>query len=847
MGLSASMWTSVSGLLAHGNKMNVVGNNIANVSTIGFKGQRMDFNDYLYINGGSTSGPTQIGAGVSTYAVIGDFSQGSLESTNSVTDLAIDGNGFFKVRKPNSDDMYYTRAGDFYFNADRQLQNPEGYRLQGWKIDNSTRLTFKSDSVNLGENTANETAFQGTGTPQDIILDSWYLEPQRTSSVNFTMGLTSDGASDRSTSAENPMTALFDQWDATKKPPMPDTSYATSSSIKVYDEGGTPHTMTVYYDQVATKSNSYEIAGLPAGYTMYEYVVTIPPEEDMRSYGGQGYDPESNTWAKDPTSFYNPDPEVCNKNAGMLMTGHLIFDASGNLVNQTAYSYGGADATMGDNNQYAENPADLGSWQSTKFSSNGLPVFTANFTGQPLANTVNETTTNGKSQAQDFIIELDLGLRNLGGKTGDWEPAAKSLLDLQGTSETKPEEVYQNAPSAGTEYITDPNTYWIQDPNNKGQYLPVTVGPVDANGKQKLEYEVSAPTANDPNATKKIEVKEGEPIYTKKMVPAGTIGQDTVFGKDFKINENTADPTASADDKGKKYYVLGTDGTKYQIIGTEMTTGTPPEKSLKLEKISGDGTLTSATLKDFSEDKTTNPPTPAKLASNIQVEEPSYSTAKPVTKYDEAAQKNAYYRNDKGEYVPAWDATKDIDGDGNPDGGLVDAAVGKPLFIKTVEMVEHTTIDFSAVPRFANAERMENATTAGNKSFITQDAGQNGYASGILSSTNITDDGVVYGYYDNGQTIPLYQIALYDFHNHQGLRREGGNLYAQTRESGEARQGVAGEAGFGVTRAYNIEMSNVDLSREFVNMITTQRGFQANSKGVTTVDTMLETVIGMKR
>lgn len=590
MGLSASMWTSVSGLLAHGNKMNVVGNNIANVSTIGFKGQRMDFNDYLYINGGSTSGPTQIGAGVSTYAVIGDFSQGSLESTNSVTDLAIDGNGFFKVRKPNSDDMYYTRAGDFYFNADRQLQNPEGYRLQGWKIDNSTRLTFKNDSVNLGENQANESAFQGTGTPQDIILDSWYLEPQRTSSVNFTMGLTSDGNSDRATSTENPMTALFDQWDATKKPPMPDTSYATSSSIKVYDEGGTSHTLTVYYDQVATKSNSYEIAGLPAGYTMYEYVVTIPPEEDMRSYGGKGYDPESNEWGTEPTNFYNPDPEVCNKNAGMLMTGHLIFDAAGNLVNQTAYTYGGNKTDMGDNNQYTGNPAELSSWQSTRFSSNGLPVFTANFTGQPLANTVNETTTNGKSQAQDYIIELDLGLRNLGGKDGDWSvEGGQSLAQVQ------------------------------------------------------------------------------------------------------------------------------------------------------------------------------------------------------------------------------------------------------------------TTVNFNDVATFANAERMENATKAGNKSFITQDAGQNGYASGILSSTNITNDGVVYGYYDNGQTIPLYQIALYDFHNHQGLRREGGNLYAQTKESGEARQGVAGEAGFGVTRAYNIEMSNVDLSREFVNMITTQRGFQANSKGVTTVDTMLETVIGMKR
>ncbi len=828
MGLSASMWTSVSGLLAHGNKMNVVGNNIANVSTIGFKGQRMDFNDYLYINGGSTSGPTQIGAGVSTYAVIGDFSQGSLESTNSVTDLAIDGNGFFKVRKPNSDDMYYTRAGDFYFNADRQLQNPEGYRLQGWKIDNSTRLTFKSDSVNLGENTANETAFQGTGTPQDIILDSWYLEPQRTSSVNFTMGLTSDGNGDRSTSAENPMTALFDQWDATKKPPMPDTSYATSSSIKVYDEGGTPHTMTVYYDQVATKSNSYEIAGLPAGYTMYEYVVTIPPEEDMRSYGGQGYDPESNTWAKDPTSFYNPDPEVCNKNAGMLMTGHLIFDASGNLVNQTAYTYGGSEANMGDNNQYAENPADLGSWQSTKFSSNGLPVFTANFTGQPLANTVNETTTNGKSQAQDFIIELDLGLRNLGGKSGDWEPAAKSLLDLQGTIEMKPEEVYQNAPSTGSKYLTDSGTYWSPDPENKGKWREVEVRPDGE--KQKLIIKGSNPE----------EDITGEPIYTKKMVTGAPAKPETIFGKDFKFDNKT-----ETDATGKEYYVTGLDGTKHKIVSYTEATNTAPA-SISLQKLDDNGKPTqdapvSAKLEEFAEQINVDPAGP-KYAANISVMEPSYSTAKPSPTYSNEAMKNAYYRNDKGEYVPAWDASAN-----NGAGDLTAAAKGKPLFIKTVEMVEHNTIDFSAVPRFANAERMENATTAGNKSFITQDAGQNGYASGILSSTNITNDGVVYGYYDNGQTIPLYQIALYDFHNHQGLRREGGNLYAQTKESGEARQGVAGEAGFGVTRAYNIEMSNVDLSREFVNMITTQRGFQANSKGVTTVDTMLETVIGMKR
>ena len=168
MGLSASMWASVSGLLSHGQKMNVVGNNIANVSTIGFKSQRMDFNDYLYRSTGTASGTSQIGAGASVYAILGDYSTGSFESTNSVTDLAIDGNGFFQVRKTNSKEKYYTRAGDFYFNNDRELQNPEGYLLQGWKVNNEKKLTFNSGSTNLGtasSSTSSTTIMPGRTAP----------------------------------------------------------------------------------------------------------------------------------------------------------------------------------------------------------------------------------------------------------------------------------------------------------------------------------------------------------------------------------------------------------------------------------------------------------------------------------------------------------------------------------------------------------------------------------------------------------------------------------------------------------------------------------------------------------
>jgi flagellar hook protein FlgE len=105
---------------------------------------------------------------------------------------------------------------------------------------------------------------------------------------------------------------------------------------------------------------------------------------------------------------------------------------------------------------------------------------------------------------------------------------------------------------------------------------------------------------------------------------------------------------------------------------------------------------------------------------------------------------------------------------------------------------------------------------------------------------------VICGRYSNNVTLPLWQMTLYDFRNMQGLRREGWNLYSRTEESGNARWSIPGNAGFGSTRAYNVEQSNVDMAREFVQMITPQRGFQANSKSVSTVDTMPETVIGMK-
>lgn len=134
---------------------------------------------------------------------------------------------------------------------------------------------------------------------------------------------------------------------------------------------------------------------------------------------------------------------------------------------------------------------------------------------------------------------------------------------------------------------------------------------------------------------------------------------------------------------------------------------------------------------------------------------------------------------------------------------------------------------------------------AKSSSTIYKDA--DGYASGDLTGIGVDSGGLVTGTYSNGQDIALFKIALADFNNVNGLKSMGGNLYAETTDSGAAITNKAGENGLGTLSSYSLEMSNVDISEEFVNMIELQTAYEANAKIISTVDEMMSTVIGMKR
>lgn len=202
-----------------------------------------------------------------------------------------------------------------------------------------------------------------------------------------------------------------------------------------------------------------------------------------------------------------------------------------------------------------------------------------------------------------------------------------------------------------------------------------------------------------------------------------------------------------------------------------------------------------------------------------------------------------------------------------PDGTMVHATEGAAAPAPAIDAAANKELVFDSNGKLTTASKIEitipegNTNGAGDLVFeidlnkLTMFANSStasattidGYKQGTLEDFTISATGEIFGIFDNNQRKILGQIALANFKNPAGLEKMGGNMYRTTSNSGQAMIGVAGSGGFGNLNPGALEMSNVDLSREFTNMITTQRGFQANSRIITTSDEMLQEVVNIKR
>jgi flagellar hook protein FlgE len=140
-----------------------------------------------------------------------------------------------------------------------------------------------------------------------------------------------------------------------------------------------------------------------------------------------------------------------------------------------------------------------------------------------------------------------------------------------------------------------------------------------------------------------------------------------------------------------------------------------------------------------------------------------------------------------------------------------------------------------------------NSTRSISAKSVTNFHSQNGYEAGNIKSLKIELDGSIRGIYTNGVQRQLGAVGLASFENQDGLLKAGRNLFYATLDSGPAKIGLAQSGTRGAVYASTLEESNVDLAQEFVNMIMTQRGFQANSRSITTTDSMIEEVVNLKR
>ena len=141
----------------------------------------------------------------------------------------------------------------------------------------------------------------------------------------------------------------------------------------------------------------------------------------------------------------------------------------------------------------------------------------------------------------------------------------------------------------------------------------------------------------------------------------------------------------------------------------------------------------------------------------------------------------------------------------------------------------------------------ENTITQSASKSTTKAFYQDGYTLGYLDTFKIDSSGVITGVYSNGTNRTIGQIALATFANDRGLEKAGDSTFVESNNSGMARINESGVAGKGTLMAGALEMSNVDLSEQMTDMIVTQRGFQSNAKTITTADTLLETVLSLKR
>ncbi len=853
-----SLWSGVSGLQAHQVAMDVEGNNISNVNTTGFKYSRADFGTMFSqtvkiatapTDGRGGSNPLQIGLGVSVSSTTRIHSQGSVQTTDKNTDVAINGDGFFMVSDDGGLTNYLTRSGDFKLDAYGNFVNNAGFVVQGWNINWDTQ------------------SIDSSRTPQNIFIDPGMHIPAAQSTevaikANLNSGL-NIGTASRPLYSLDSVHGFNQKTGETKDENDTGTTqfYTTSkNSVEVTEKGVDAGSL---FNANGQGLNLRDGQGIWVSYADAKY--------STNQLGFNAFDP--NLHQNQTAAFWGNGNQKTRLD--IVINGVVIQnDTIGSIDEAIAYINtftAPTDARQGTGVRAVKNADGSGidfvndnaDGTTDNMKNINLVVNANNTAGEAwtatwnaATNTFNQYTTIQQNNASLWTATGgQAGTQNnlTGGRSAQIITAHKYIYSS--SPQTLPP-MYN--PDGGFNYIpgtnaqppawngTDAATIGSQNYYNavmNGSLLNTNIRTFHTTEDLRELLQRDARYGVDYDGSGKFAAAD---VNENVKVVVNSSGAFSLTN----VNKTSNSPTLTAPG-GQGPLNFGPHNMNFNITAYTDERGTVSTNDAFTKIFKGlDGSFPAGNQVKQSE--------LLKLSAfSAGLEIYDSLGSKHTLEVQFVKQSTTQDGGNEWQMIIRVPEPAEINTTGEGPNNII---VGTARFNNDGSLSNYNprTINFSpnngAAPNqqiklsFGTSGSNDGLVSSNSASTLTGQA-TDGYTSGNLKpdAIRVDDKGNILGEFTNGKTFAVAKMAMASVANNSGLEEIGGNLFKVTANSGAIVVGEAGTGGRGEMKTSALEMSNVDLSRSLTELIIIQRGYQANSKTISTSDQMLQTLIQLKQ
>lgn len=841
-----SLWSGVSGLQAHQVAMDVEGNNISNVNTTGFKYSRADFGTMFSqtvkiatapTDGRGGSNPLQIGLGVSVSSTTRIHSQGSVQTTDKNTDVAINGDGFFMVSDDGGLTNYLTRSGDFKLDAYGNFVNNAGFVVQGWNINWDTQ------------------SIDSSRTPQNIFIDpGMHIPAAKSTEVAIKANLNSGlniGTSSRNLYALDSVHGWNTKTQRAEDENDTGTTqfYTTSkNAVEVTEKGVDAGSL---FNANGQGLNLREGQGIWVSYADAKFTTATA--------GANGvFNENSQTTQQNVIFWGNKDNAV---NLDITLNGVNIQNANIRSLDEAiAYinTFTAPTDTRDGTGVKAVKKAD---GSGIEFVNDNADGTTDNMKNIDLV--VKQTNTAGErfrvtwnQQNQNFTAATVKANGNSAWITGGTAGLTEERVQII----TAHKYVYSSTP------VNIPPMY---NPDGGPGYDPANQnnpGTAENNYFQAVQGGLLNTDSRTFRTTEDLrELLQRDARYGVDYDGSGRFeidGRDVNEGVKVVVTENGNFAISNPNEIPQRpgFVMPGAPGTQdnrtthnmsFNITAYSNKQGTVSTNDAFTKIFKAfDGVLTvGGQIKESEQLKL------SAFSAGLEIYDSLGS--KHTLEVQFVKQSTTQDGGNEWQMIIRVPEPAEINTTGEGPNNIV---VGTARFNNDGSLANYSpkTINFSpnngAAPNqqiklsFGTSGSNDGLVSSNSASTLTGQA-TDGYTSGNLKpdAIRVDDKGNILGEFTNGKTFAVAKIAMASVANNSGLEEIGGNLFKVTANSGNIVVGEAGTGGRGEMKTSALEMSNVDLSRSLTELIIIQRGYQANSKTISTSDQMLQTLIQLKQ